>query len=102
MLTKQQRYKKLGIIGSGGYGTIYHGIDILTNKQIAIKEESTKDGSGEQLEWEKGIYDKMNGIKILDTNYYWPKAYSMFTTQHNKKQLIMELLGPSIDSLFKV
>lgn len=95
------RFKKIGVVGSGSYGTIYHGIDTVTNKRVAIKENSTKHGSNEQLDWEYKIYQQLNGIPIHGSTIHWPNAYTLTTTKDNKKTLVMDLLGPSIDSVFK-
>jgi serine/threonine protein kinase len=36
--SKQKRYKKQSVIGSGAYGEVYKGIDTKTKTQIAIKK----------------------------------------------------------------
>lgn len=90
------KYKILEKIGSGAFGEIYEGECIDTKKKIAVKIEK-KIGSS-QLSYEKCIY------KILKTeSNYIPSIYHSGTinvADSKRSFLIMDLLGPSLESLF--
>jgi serine/threonine protein kinase len=94
------RYRRTHVLGSGSYGTIYQGIDLVNQQNVAIKEQSTKHGSQEQIEWEYTIYRKLGKQPIVGTKSFWPNAYDMITV-NQKKCLVMDLLGPSVDQVFK-
>ncbi|KAI5186003.1 casein kinase 1 [Nematocida sp. AWRm78] len=90
------KYKILGKIGSGAFGDIYEGECQETYKKVAIKIEK-KPGSS-QLTYEKCIY------KMLKTeNNYIPTIYqsgALNMGDSKRSFLVMDLLGPSLESLF--
>lgn len=90
------KYKMNEKIGSGAFGDIYEGECQETFKKVAIKIEK-KSGSS-QLSYEKCIY------KLLKTeNSYIPNIYqlgSINISDLKRSFIIMDLLGPSLESLF--
>ncbi|EHY66175.1 casein kinase 1 [Nematocida ausubeli] len=90
------KYKILGKIGSGAFGDIYEGECQETGKKVAIKIEK-KPGSS-QLSYEKCIYKMLK----TDSNYI-PAIYQSGTlnmSDTKRSFLVMDLLGPSLESLF--
>lgn len=84
-------------LGSGGCGEIYEGLNIFTNKLVAIKIEKNNP-SRSYLKQEAFIYDYLHNQN--DVQSFIPKTYGFFNTnEHNF--LVMELLGPNISELFK-
>lgn len=80
-------------LGKGAFGNIYLGEDILTQKTVAIKVETSIEKS--HLLIEKEIYSYLKGgIGI-------PTIYS-FIKRPTKNYFVMELLGRSIDKLFNL
>ena len=86
------KYKILKKIGKGSFGTVYSGIIILTEKEIAIKiekKDKIKKGTLES-EAHKLIYIQGEGI---------PKIYC-FGNNMTHNLLVIELLGKSLDEIF--
>ena len=86
------KYKILKKIGKGSFGTVYSGIIILTEKEIAIKiekKDKLKKGTLES-EAHKLIYIQGEGI---------PKIYC-FGNNMTHNLLVIELLGKSLDEIF--
>ncbi|CAA7034030.1 unnamed protein product [Microthlaspi erraticum] len=80
-------------IGSGSFGEIYLGTDVQTNEEVAIKLESTKTAYP-QLSYESRIYRILQGgIGIPNTKWFGVEG-----DQYNV--LVMDLLGPSLETLF--
>ncbi|KAI5191846.1 hypothetical protein NEMIN01_1701 [Nematocida minor] len=90
------KYKILEKIGSGAFGDIYEGECQETYKKVAVKIE--KKAGSSQLAYEKSIY------KLLKTeNNYIPTIYQAGTlnmADTKRSFIIMDLLGPSLESLF--
>lgn len=90
------KYKILEKIGSGAFGDIYEGECLESCKKVAVKIEK-KSGSS-QLSYEKCIY------KLLKTeNHYIPTIYQsgvLNMADSKRSFLVMDLLGPSLESLF--
>ena len=79
-------------LGSGAFGEIYYGCNTKSNTSVAIKLEPIK-AKHPQLFSEAKLYDALqNGVGIPEL--YW------CGTQGNYNILIIELLGPSLESLF--
>ncbi|EGR32324.1 hypothetical protein IMG5_088120, partial [Ichthyophthirius multifiliis] len=79
-------------IGSGSFGEIYHGTNIQTNEEIAIKLESIK-SKFPQLEYESKIYKILQGgVGIPNINW--------FGKDGDYNVMVIDLLGPSLDDLF--
>jgi serine/threonine protein kinase len=79
-------------IGKGSFGDIFRAMDLKTKEKVAIKVESA-DHDYPQLVYEKRIYDSLRGgpgIPYL----YW------YGTEDGLNFLVMDLLGPSLESLF--
>ncbi|KAH9386564.1 casein kinase 1 [Nematocida major] len=89
-------YKILERIGSGAFGDIYEAQCMETCKKVAIKIEK-KPGCS-QISHERHIY------KLLKTeNNYIPtvlQAGSLNMEDMKRSFLVMDLLGPSLESLF--
>ena len=87
-----QKYLCQKKIGKGSFGTVYLGINTLTNEKIAIKmEKKTKNNNGTlEVEAYRLIYLQGEGI---------PKIYCYGNNQtHNI--LVQELLGKSLEDIF--
>ncbi|CAI0435996.1 unnamed protein product [Linum tenue] len=81
-------------IGSGSFGDIYLGTDIQTNEEVAIKLENAKSNKP-QLLYESAVYRLLQGGKGVP-NVRW----SGVEPGANYNVLVMDLLGPSLESLF--
>eukprot|EP00457_Paulinella_chromatophora_P007497 gb/GEZN01007520.1/.p1 GENE.gb/GEZN01007520.1/~~gb/GEZN01007520.1/.p1 ORF type:complete len:455 (+),score=54.07 gb/GEZN01007520.1/:94-1458(+) len=82
-------------IGSGSFGEIFLGIDTRTNQKVAIKLERL-DAEYPQLEAEYTVYMSMKTGSRGIPKIYW------FGMSGNYNVLIMELLGPSLETLYNM
>ena len=82
-------------IGCGGFGQIYLAANIHNKKLAAVKVEDLR--KSELLFIEASILKSLNIEGI--PQYYWS---GKFTNNSNKYCLVEELLGPSVEDLFKV
>ena len=86
------KYLIIKKIGKGSFGTVYSGIILLNEKEIAIKiekKDKIKQGTLE-TEAHRLIYIQGEGI---------PKIYC-FGNNMTHNLLVMELLGKSLDEIF--
>ncbi|ORZ22224.1 casein kinase I isoform delta [Absidia repens] len=88
-----QIYKAGKKIGSGSYGEIYIGTDIKTNKNFALKLESIY-SPHKKGDHEAKIYKDLAGIRGIP-------ALKWYGTTLSYNMMVIELLGPSIEALFK-
>uniref|UniRef100_A0A1B0D223 non-specific serine/threonine protein kinase n=2 Tax=Phlebotomus papatasi TaxID=29031 RepID=A0A1B0D223_PHLPP len=86
------KYRLLRKIGSGSFGDIYLGINIVNGEEVAIKMES-KSARHPQLLYEYKLYKVLaGGVGIPHIRYYGE--------DRNHVVLVMDLLGPSLEDLF--
>ncbi|KAI8076788.1 casein kinase I like hhp1, variant 2 [Halteromyces radiatus] len=79
-------------IGSGSFGDIYLGTNIVTNEEVAIKLESVK-AKHPQLEYEAKVYKSLSGgVGIPFVRWYG--------TECDYNAMVIDLLGPSLEDLF--
>ncbi|KAI6030273.1 kinase-like domain-containing protein [Pisolithus marmoratus] len=79
-------------IGSGSFGEIYLGTNTITGEQVAIKLESVE-AEHPQLKYESRVYRSLaGGIGVPFIRW--------FGTEGNYNAMVMDLLGPSLESLF--
>ena len=79
-------------IGSGSFGDIYLGTNIISGEEIAIKLESTGTRHP-QLEYEARVYKALaGGIGIPFVRWYG--------TECDYNAMVIDLLGPSLEDLF--
>ncbi|KAG5363468.1 Casein kinase I-like protein hhp1 [Yarrowia sp. B02] len=79
-------------IGSGSFGDIYLGVNIISGEEVAIKLENIF-SKHPQLEYEARVYKTLaggTGIPFIR----W------FGSQNEYNALVMDLLGPSLEDLF--
>ncbi|KAK5189268.1 serine/threonine protein kinase [Exophiala xenobiotica] len=79
-------------IGSGNFGDIYSGTNIISGEEIAIKLESVKT-KHPQLDYEARVYKSLaGGVGIPFVRW--------FGTECDYKAMVLDLLGPSLEDLF--
>ncbi|CAJ0752102.1 12861_t:CDS:2 [Entrophospora sp. SA101] len=79
-------------IGSGSFGEIYLGTNIINGEEVAIKLESTK-AKHPQLEYEAKVYKTLaGGVGIPFVRWYG--------TECDYNAMVIDLLGPSLEDLF--
>uniref|UniRef100_A0A060TAH5 non-specific serine/threonine protein kinase n=1 Tax=Blastobotrys adeninivorans TaxID=409370 RepID=A0A060TAH5_BLAAD len=79
-------------IGSGSFGDIYLGTNIVSGEEVAIKLESVR-AKHPQLDYEARVYKVLSGgIGIPFVRWYG--------TECDYNALVMDLLGPSLEDLF--
>lgn len=79
-------------VGSGSFGDIYHGTNLVSGEEVAIKLESIR-SRHPQLEYESKIYRYLSGgIGIPFIRW--------FGCEDEYNALVMDLLGPSLEDLF--
>ncbi|KAL5344583.1 hypothetical protein ACLOAV_010567 [Pseudogymnoascus australis] len=79
-------------IGSGSFGDIYLGTNIISGEEIAIKLESVK-AKHPQLEYEARVYKSLaGGVGIPFVRW--------FGTDCDYNAMVLDLLGPSLEDLF--
>lgn len=79
-------------IGSGSFGDIYLGTNVISGEEIAIKLENVK-AKHPQLEYEAKVYKALSGgVGIPFVRWYG--------TECDYNAMVMDLLGPSLEDLF--
>jgi len=79
-------------IGSGSFGDIYLGTNIINGEEVAIKLESVK-AKHPQLEYEAKVYKTLaGGVGIPFVRWYG--------TECDYNAMVIDLLGPSLEDLF--
>ncbi|KAF5101636.1 hypothetical protein D0Z03_000549 [Geotrichum reessii] len=79
-------------IGSGSFGDIYLGTNLVSGEEVAIKLESQR-ARHPQLEYEARVYKALvGGIGIPFVRWYGTEA--------DYNALVIDLLGPSLEDLF--
>lgn len=93
MEIKIGNYEVVRKLGSGAFGEVYLGKHVASQKDVAIKIES-KETKFPQLFHEAKILKALKGSKgIPDVKHY--------TTIDDYYVMVFELLGPSLEELFK-
>ncbi|OMH79380.1 Casein kinase I-like protein [Zancudomyces culisetae] len=85
-------YKVGKKIGEGSFGVIYEGVDLIKNKQIAIKFESRKSDAPQ-------LRDEYRSYNILSKCDGIPRAY-YFGQEGQYNVMVIDLLGPSLEDMF--
>jgi len=86
------KYKLVKKIGSGSFGDIYLGVDLVSGEDVAVKLEETK-AAHPQLHYESRVYRHLNGGEGIP-NIRWYGIEGEFNV------LVMDLLGPSLEDCF--
>jgi serine/threonine protein kinase len=86
------KYKILKKIGSGSFGEIFEGVNLLSNESVAVKLEKINTRHP-QLIYESKL------IKLLQGGTGIP-AIHWFGTEGAFNVMVLDLLGPSLEDLF--
>ncbi|KAL7004772.1 serine/threonine protein kinase [Cystobasidiomycetes sp. EMM_F5] len=79
-------------IGSGSFGDIYLGVNIISGEEVAIKLESIK-AKHPQLEYEAKVYKTLaGGVGVPFVRWYGIEC--------DYNAMVIDLLGPSLEDLF--
>lgn len=92
------RFRLISKLGEGSFGKIFKGIDTVSNRLVAIKVEQK--GNSSQLKTESRIYKEMEGTPV-SKSIRWPKMYDFGRDSLGNNIMIMDLLGPNIESIMK-
>eukprot|EP01038_Epipyxis_sp_PR26KG_P004112 gene4112-5862_t len=87
-----KKYRLGAKIGSGSFGDIYHGTNLATGEQVAVKLESIK-SKHPQLLRETKIYRSLAGVVGIP-NVRW------FGVEGDYNVMVLDLLGKSLEDLF--
>lgn len=79
-------------IGSGSFGDIYHGTNLISGEEVAIKLESIR-SRHPQLEYESRVYRYLSGGIGLP-------FIRWFGREGEYNAMVIDLLGPSLEDLF--
>lgn len=91
-----KKYKLIKKIGSGAFGQIWKAIHITNKKKVAVKIEDL-DTKHQQLYIECKIYLWFHSEASVIAHAIPSVIY--YGTQNGKNVMIMDLLGPSLESL---
>uniref|UniRef100_A0A915PNG8 non-specific serine/threonine protein kinase n=1 Tax=Setaria digitata TaxID=48799 RepID=A0A915PNG8_9BILA len=86
------RYRLVRRIGSGTFGTVFLGIDLLDDREVAMKLETRAKSSGR-------LWHEFHIYKNLTKEVGFPEVF-WFGSQGDFNIMVMELLGPSLEDLF--
>lgn len=79
-------------IGSGSFGDIYHGTNLISGEEVAIKLESIR-SRHPQLDYESRVYRYLSGgVGIPFIRW--------FGREGEYNAMVIDLLGPSLEDLF--
>ena len=79
-------------IGSGSFGDIYHGTNLISGEEVAIKLESIR-SRHPQLDYESRVYKYLSGgVGIPFIRW--------FGREGEYNAMVMDLLGPSLEDIF--
>ncbi|KAF2815601.1 casein kinase-like protein I isoform epsilon [Mytilinidion resinicola] len=87
------QYRLLRRLGSGGFGVVYEGIDVMTSQRVALKLEHIRSEHSESLQNEIDIYKKLAGSAGIP-KLYWDGDECDYNV------MVFELLGPNLEDLF--
>ena len=90
-------YKLLKKIDSGSFGEIYKGLNTKTNTEVAVKLENLMSKYPQLLMEAKIMQHLLNDSTVADKGI--PQVYHT-ATEGEFSLMVMELLGPSLESLF--
>ncbi|CCF57222.1 hypothetical protein KAFR_0C02290 [Kazachstania africana CBS 2517] len=79
-------------IGSGSFGDIYHGTNLISGEEVAIKLESIR-SRHPQLEYEARVYKYIGGGVGISLIRWFGKEGEF-------NAMVIDLLGPSLEDLF--
>jgi len=86
-------------LGNGAFGEIFHGINLKTNMEVAIKLEPVNT-KHPQLFYECKLYQYLlNDSSVIDKGI--PNVYYC-ATEGEYNIMVMDLLGPSLEDLFNL
>lgn len=86
-------------LGSGAFGEIFHGINLKTNEEVAVKLENTNT-KHPQLFYEAKLYQYLlQDTSVVDKGI--PHVYYC-ATEGDYNIMVMDLLGPSLEDLFNI
>lgn len=86
------KYRLSRKLGCGAFGDIYHGTNIRTNEEVAIKLEPVRT-KHPQLLYETKLYRILQG-GVGIPNVHW------FGVEGDYNVMVIDLLGPSLEDLF--
>lgn len=87
------QYRLVRKIGSGSFGDVYLGVNVMTGEEVAVKMESQKT-KHPQLLFESKLYRILQG-GVGVSNQRW---YGTHNAGYNV--LVTDLLGPNLEDLF--
>lgn len=88
------RYTLNRRIGSGAFGEIWQGRDLLTDEDVAIKLESSR-AKHPQLHYESKLYRIFRNSVGMPTSRW-------YGTESGYNVLVMDLMGPSLEDMFDI
>lgn len=89
-----ENYTIIKYINSGSFGRVYEAVNNETNKHVAIKIPIKKNNGERWLEYEGNVYNGIHGTGI-------PTAVIIDSKKLKTKIMVMDLLGPSLESVLK-
>lgn len=102
-------FQVLEALGCGSFGEVFNGFDRRSKTFVAIKVEKTSSSKRGSLEKEAARYDllkeRLGTNKVAElpalATFGIPKIFGFFKTER-KSFLVMEKMGPSLETLFQV
>mmetsp|Transcript_48067 Transcript_48067/g.112339 ORF Transcript_48067/g.112339 Transcript_48067/m.112339 type:complete len:400 (-) Transcript_48067:91-1290(-) len=88
------RFRVKRRIGSGSYSEVFLGTDTLTLEKVAIKAEWKGAEKTDKLHGEASLYQKLGRCDAVP-------SIRWYGAEGEYRLLVMDLLGPSLDSLLK-
>ena len=94
-ITLAGNYKLFYKIGSGSFGEIYLALNLKTNTEVAVKVEPMS-SRPQSLPYEAKVYQRIQSGEGIPKVHYFGAERS-----RDLHVLVMDLLGPSLEDLFK-